>query len=1655
MGGKIMVREIQAKLMAKALHKILGKPSSGTVAFIRCLDPEVVRALSTSPVFSLADWAIFGVVGSADKEHCLITADQAVEMREDKRDAVLLLVDVHEAGAGMDSIYSAAREIGEPELFGVANEEARKAIPHGFQVFAQRAVNKARRVGGHNTISPWREFEFYCCCTNTEEIGKTLPKVGLWPIQFDQKPNSDDLDKSVRMVERLFLQSRSNTTAESRVDALLLVEPAEAQRSDLVRIVRESAGLPLMDTVGRLADYPHLWLSNLNPGIFNQDMLQKIEVVSWRGKAKKPTAWAGLTLDEANDRLQWILDPNATGTKNQSRLEVRWKGLPDELAKGAVEYTVAIASGEEELAEKKVTHTGKNPQKCAFTLDDFELEEGAKFEAVVRIRAIGYDEIEELTEDFLLLFGNVPERAGSSVGHVVRALVEGAIMLDDREMFEAACSNPQSFGKDSKGFITFRHQKKNSKIFCPTLLRDIEEDWGSRKGAVGRWSIPVRADGSQAGGLTFEPLVADPSTAPFERLCKASTELSQMVVRGQGLLGTVHGFHKATEEYLIAWQLALDACEPSLALANTLEVRSLSGHTIGLIVLPHHPLRLAWHYAYDLLLPHFRYEGKIGFKKIQEIARSLDGAHFPAFLPGLRSGESFVFGDTLGFYAVAMVSDREREPKASIAILAKVLSSVKEDIAPSIGKTTSNVLAQEISRYLMLHPNYSIVHLHALRPGDGMTIGRSMGAALEQRNKALQEVDENEGIEKRTEISFVLELYPSAQKAGITGKFFSDIAERKRTGAGHLPEEDRWILENYNRNGKVTMPRLSWAKKGNQEPETAAHLSVAFDTFDSQVLAIDTNRVDLSTPIEAYGLSANLVRDFAFSPQPTWRTLLSQNAEGQKHPVRPVLSERITKIHTAIMKATAKNLGAAVDAWPLLKTEITPDKEESIRTLHKLSDWVITIDRNAGVEYFDSPREKPAIYEAYIIDCVPEREDLGFLQMVTSTSSFDEVVNLLDGTLAEMGLSSSPRNCLFLLNELKALSGRFAMRLAESGNRSQEMIALAMVHANCRDPLKNDPNWLSLKRGFFVPLDDVPDLLGNEKSSEEDDNSRADLLYVTAPKRGGLQFAFVEIKFRRYLKTARSLDLIRAITGQLQNSRRKWNTLYGDKASSFEKAVRRGWLAIVLKFYADKGRRHYLTEEAHQQIIKEIDRMVREGERYAFPAETDQIVSDRGHIFCPEYTAEMTSRVSYDGELQVLIFGAYQIPDSPAGASSSSRRQTEKDEMDAYQAVIERVDTTSTKTKQVIEQGSGIEQDGGKNINETTQTQRKPQEFIIKLGTEPSSQEPIEWKVSITSNPHLMIVGLPGMGKTTSLINICLQMVKFGISPIIFSYHDDIDEKLTTRLGDEIQLVDYAGLGFNPLQVVSDSPLGYIDNISMLRDIFASIFPDLGDIQLGKLREAMKQSYLDKGWEDRGVDRNSLTLPDFQSFYDILQANPKADKGLMTRLEELNDYRFFRNTTGAKSLLSTRKPALIRIHRTQNEVLQQAFSTFVLHNLYQQMFIRGVQRSITHAIIFDEAHRAAKLRLIPTMAKECRKYGIAFVLASQEAKDFDPSLFNAVANYLALRLNEGDAKVLAKIMTSSDQVSYYTNKIKQMPKYHALFFGEERNRAVYLGLDSY
>src|SRR2546427_366317 len=117
--------ELHATILGGAFGKVLGNVDAGSMAFVRCLTPDIVEVLAKDSGFAPSGWQVWRVADADDKRARTITADQAVEMRETKGDAALLLVDTARAGAGMDGIYSAAREVDEASLFTEALRLAR------------------------------------------------------------------------------------------------------------------------------------------------------------------------------------------------------------------------------------------------------------------------------------------------------------------------------------------------------------------------------------------------------------------------------------------------------------------------------------------------------------------------------------------------------------------------------------------------------------------------------------------------------------------------------------------------------------------------------------------------------------------------------------------------------------------------------------------------------------------------------------------------------------------------------------------------------------------------------------------------------------------------------------------------------------------------------------------------------------------------------------------------------------------------------------------------------------------------------------------------------------------------------------------------------------------------------------------------------------------------------------------------------------------------------------------------------------------------------------------------------------------------------------------------------------------------------------------
>lgn len=1644
----------KAEWIRQALEKLAEQPQEGALAFTRALDRETIRTLLTLGQ-TLGGWWLVGVGDAEDSGW--ITADQAVDLREEKGPATILLVDRGWSGAGMDGVYSAAREIGESKLLSAAVQVALGSLEPGLKTFAKEAVRQAARVGGRRrTVSDREKLEFIgALAENPQSPGAALPYLQLWPVVGDFEQARALLEFAGAMVERLLLPPSTAQTAEARIASLQLQDATEGARRSLADALRLGAAEPARATLLRVARDSHLWLGNLRP-LFLEKRVQRIEIVPWR-KNGKLSKWSGLV--EVDDGLpEFRVDPS----KPKNRLEVRWTIQPDGLPRGSASFNVRVMAEEEELAAQTVSLNGRKEQKASFGPEDFsDLDESGRWQAHIEVSAVGSPDVASATSsDFTVCFGEAEDRERVSAGKIYRCAVEGALDLETREeaeaLAEAAAAGKQG-QPDKNGFLSFHPSEKTRafRVERPPLLAKIEEDWYGREGApIGRWVVWARPDGSIVQGPAHEPVPTDGLGERGQKLTDAAQTLLKRLSGTGGILSRIYVHNgpgaSVIGDYLNAWVDALESGPPELALANTVEVRSPAGATIGLIVLPFHPVRVAWQAAYDTLAIDLRWEGRLKPSAAREALRILDGAHFPLLLPGLKAGEAFVFGDCIGLAGVAMVSSDDPEPKASLAMLAAAFAGDSDRLRPEISIESGEALARVLRAYLDTHPGSSQLLIHALRPGDGATVVRALGKALMAE---AEEDQEGEGNVDR-KVAVRLNLYPARQDSMVTGRHLTKVVQRRRSGAPTPHEEDAWCLEAVDFGGGRMLPRLRWAKREEKAPEGPGHLSIAFDCFSSNV-ACEEPGGD-SAPLLAYGLIANVQRQFAIEgEQPLWRTTVPEKFEGPKLSGW-VVTDRLVRAQAAALKAVARHLGCD-GKWPVLKTLLSPENRLLLDTLHERSDWVVTMDRNIGVEYFDSPKDLPDVFDAYVIDAVPERDDLGCLQLITSTSHFDEVRGLLYATLAQMGLSSSERNCKFLLDELKALSGHLALRLAgaaaqeDGGSVGAEMVALASAHARSRRPPCRE--WPDLSRGYFVPLDDVRDLLGtkseegSEETKERDGKSRSDLLYVGLGPNNRLVFRFVEVKYRRHLRMVRSGELASRIAEQLDGSRSDWEGRYSSPKSGSEpqRVLRLARLARVLRFHADKAYRHHLAEEPYRRLVQGIHRLVKSPSDLKADAEAG---GDIGLVFCPEHRDREIEILESPKGHPILLFGPDCLPDRVEADPSTGEEDdgtTGSSREDSESPLDEGVEGGLSAAGAV---GLGLPNPSGSGLTGSPpETPVSPGEraevangpVTVLLGTTDSGQS-VSWTVAIDGNPHLLVVGQPGMGKTTALVNICHQLWRAGVAPIVFSYHSDLDGALGKQL-DGCTTHDCYSLGFNPLRVPILSAYAHVDSAGQIRDIFAAIFKDLGEVQLSALREAVLETYTRLGWGDG----NEHPVPRFSTFLESLRAarrNGTREVGrenLLRRLRELEDYRFFEDCEDSiASLLDGGVPRLIRIHTVQSDLVQQAYASFMLYRVYQEMFVRGPQARITHAVVFDEAHRASKLKLLPKMAKECRKFGLAMIVASQEARDFDDSLFSAVSNYMVLRVVDADAKAMAKKMAISGRERSLVDTLMNLEKHRAV-----------------
>ena len=433
--------DLHGPVLSRAFEQALGRAESGAIAFVSCLTSDVVSALATDRKFEPRGWEVLRVADI--RAGRTITADEAVERREGKGPAAVLLVDTNRAGAGMDGIYNAGREVDEADLFREATRLAYDALARrltrAHRVYAERAVRKAQGFRGRYSVSPWTVFDYLCrVASRKHHPGEYLYLLGLWPVQTSDitSDGAAELDISRRFVDHLLGAVSSGLTVSARIESLRLARPTEDQRRDLERFLRAAETRYLLDALKGLADQRRLWVNALQ--IENAGDVQAIELVPWRNANGKLAKWSGLVEERGADGKEQppvlVLKPDAEHSGDYSSLEIKWRVRPI-LDKHAVDYRVAVLSDmadmDEEIAWREVRHSARREEKCRFSNDDFSaLDEDTVVSAKVRVSVIGKNIVApQDTEEFIIRFGQPPDPPAGGVGpdrHGRRARLPGA-----------------------------------------------------------------------------------------------------------------------------------------------------------------------------------------------------------------------------------------------------------------------------------------------------------------------------------------------------------------------------------------------------------------------------------------------------------------------------------------------------------------------------------------------------------------------------------------------------------------------------------------------------------------------------------------------------------------------------------------------------------------------------------------------------------------------------------------------------------------------------------------------------------------------------------------------------------------------------------------------------------------------------------------------------------------------------------------------------------------------------------------------------------------------------------------------------------------------------------------------------------------------------
>ena len=421
------------------------------------------------------------------------------------------------------------------------------------------------------------------------------------------------------------------------------------------------------------------------------------------------------------------------------------------------------------------------------------------------------------------------------------------------------------------------------------------------------------------------------------------------------------------------------------------------------------------------------------------------------------------------------------------------------------------MIADKLIMFLRQHPYTPALVVNVINPGDA---GLILAALLDVESRRSQD---------DPPMRYLVRMFSDAPQREEIASAFRDLLDPER----QISEaSDRLIGPG----GSLLFPRLSWSRSRltdflEHSEDFPAHVTILQDAFRVGMRLSRQIGEDRSSFV--HGLIQQVPRRFTGRGRSmSWvcRPMPRPCTEIPQAPGRSALLAEVLELMLSQQAKALAPMAETRDTVAVAALDLSSADQALLYSAHSASAWVLTLDQHLGLDYFDTARgpDRPG----YLLDFTPEFTASGGRRLLLTTRIGDEVVQLMKPGVAQLQLDSEELAADLLIEALRSLSGRLALRFLSAPSQVQGALGMALSRLFLEA-------YGLLSDVLVIPLDAHPEL-----ATHGDPNSpklRGDLLIVSAdPVHRRLDFLLVETKC--HSGSGLSADLRATIAAQLDSS---------------------------------------------------------------------------------------------------------------------------------------------------------------------------------------------------------------------------------------------------------------------------------------------------------------------------------------------------------------------------------------------------------------------------------------------------------------------------------------------------------------------------------------